>query len=99
MTQLEGKAIISQDLLHRPLSYDKGINKWEKIEATAKVYTTQNTKRRKSLPAKNKEKLEKIVYNGSVKFDGLKLTGKKLNETFEIDSSFLEKLTQAHNNE
>jgi riboflavin synthase alpha subunit len=41
------------------------------------------------LPSRNKEKLEKIVYNGSVKLDGLKLTGKKLSETFEMDQSFL----------
>ncbi len=31
MTDLDGKAIISEDLLHRPYSYDKNINKWEKI--------------------------------------------------------------------
>ena len=78
MCELEGKAIISEDLLHRPFSYEKNINKWQKSEATTKAYSTQNTKRRKSLPSRNKEKLEKIVYNGSVKLDGLKLTGKRL---------------------
>jgi hypothetical protein len=33
------------------------------------------------------------VYNGSVKLDGLKLTGKRLSETFDIDQGFLEKLS------
>lgn len=51
------------------------------------------------MPSRNKEKLQKIVCNGSVKFDGLKLTGKRMNETFEIDTSFLEKLSEAHQNQ
>jgi hypothetical protein len=72
-SELNGKAVIGEDLLFRPPSYEKDSNKEEEQHRSA------SERRKKSLPVRKLDHQKRPNSIGAtIKFEGLQLKGQKM---------------------
>lgn len=80
-SELNGKAIISEDLLFRPSSFEK--------EGVGEHQRSVSERRRKSLGVRRQENRRPVSKGAMIKFEGLQLKGQRLEEG---EGEFFEKV-------